>query len=81
MHWIKSLLWFCTATVSARSTQPTQGISDLVKRRLPNHLHNFQFTLDAFHDTDNKYDSYVVSSGSNGTILVKGNSLSALSSG
>ncbi|KAJ5749368.1 uncharacterized protein N7511_011064 [Penicillium nucicola] len=81
MLWIKSLFWLGAATVSARSVQSTQGITDLVKRRLPNHLHNFHFTLDTSYEVDSKYDSYIVSSDSGGTILVKGNSLSALSSG
>jgi alpha-N-acetylglucosaminidase len=81
MHWFKSLLWLYVATANARSNPSTQGIYDLLKRRLPNHLDNFQFTLDSSHDADNKYDTYIVSSGSSGTILIRGNSLSALSSG
>jgi alpha-N-acetylglucosaminidase len=75
MRWIKSLLWFYGTTTIAQSTE---GISNLVKRRLPEHIDNFRFILDANLTGD--YDSYIVTSSLNGTISVKGNSLSALSS-
>lgn len=76
MRWIKSLLWLYGATAFAQSTE---GIYNLVKRRLPEHLDSFRFTLDTNLTGD--YDAYVVTSAANGTIFVKGNSLSALSSG
>ncbi|KAJ5155130.1 uncharacterized protein N7500_010569 [Penicillium coprophilum] len=75
MRWIKSLLWLSAVTVA----QSTEGIFNLVKRRLPDHVHDLDFILDTNFAGD--YDSYVVNNGRNGTISVKGNSLSALSSG
>jgi len=78
MRWIKSFLWLCLASAAAQSTE---GLYSLVKRRLPNHVDQFRFTLDAdFVDSDG-YDQFVVQSEHNGTILVRGNSISALSSG
>jgi alpha-N-acetylglucosaminidase len=78
MRWIKLLLWFCLASAAAQSTE---GLYSLVKRLLPNHVDHFRFTLDAdFGDSDG-YDQFLVQSAHNGTILVHGNSLSALSSG
>ncbi|KAE8151487.1 tim-barrel domain-containing protein [Aspergillus avenaceus] len=58
----------------------TQGIQSLVQRRLPDHAHNFEFSLVnvSQHVTN---DSYVISSTSEGKILVEGNTLSALSKG
>jgi alpha-N-acetylglucosaminidase len=75
MRWISSLLWLAALTVA----QSTEGISNLVKRRLPNHLAHFQFTLDT--NLEGKYDSYVVTNAPDGKVSVKGNTLSALSSG
>ncbi|CAG8888802.1 unnamed protein product [Penicillium egyptiacum] len=75
MRGIKSLLWLPAVTVA----QSTEGISNLVKRRLPDHVNDFHFTLDANLSGD--YDSYVVTNALNGTISVKGTSVSALSSG
>ncbi len=68
-------------------TQSTQGIIDLVARRMPNHLDAFEFEL-----TNNENlpigssselvnDDYLVSSTAEGKIHVEGNSLSALASG
>jgi alpha-N-acetylglucosaminidase len=60
----------------------TDGIYDLVKRRLPQHADSFEFVLVNETDRDTTVnDQYVVSSTSDGKILVEGNSLSALSSG
>ncbi|KAJ5633385.1 hypothetical protein N7490_009724 [Penicillium lividum] len=59
--------------------QSTQGIYDLVQRRMPQHADSFQFLLD--NSTDQSHDHYVVSTLDNGTVSVQGNSLSALSSG
>lgn len=78
MCWIKSLLWFCVASAVAQSTE---GLYSLVKRRLPNHGDQFRFTLDADFGNSDGYDQYLVQSADNGTVLVHGNSLSALSSG
>lgn len=60
----------------------TDGIYNLVKRRLPQHADSFEFSL--VNETEknaNVNDTYVVSGTSDGKILVEGNSLSALSSG
>lgn len=59
--------------------QSTQGIYDLVQRRMPQHADSFQFLL--VNSTDQPQDQYVVSTLDNGTVSVQGNSLSALSSG
>lgn len=75
MRWIKSLLWLSAVTAA----QSTEGISNLVKRRLRAHINNFHFTLDT--NLAGEYDSYVVTNDLNGAISVKGSSLSALSSG
>lgn len=66
--------------------QSTQGIIDLVARRLPSHNDAFEFQLTANESlplvvATKTNDDYRVSSTSNGKILVEGNSLSALSSG
>lgn len=81
MQWIKSLfcLLFFTASAPAQSTD---GIYSLVERRLPNHVDHFGFVIDKSNLTGTEgYDQFVVSSAPNGSILVKGNSISALSSG
>jgi len=73
--------------VTAVTAQSTQGILDLVKRRLPNNVDDFEFRL-----TGNESypistairafnDEYTVSSTPDGKILVEGNSIIALASG
>jgi alpha-N-acetylglucosaminidase len=64
----------------------TEGLQDLVKRRLPDHLDSFAFSLNASFETQDgdyirKNDNFEVSSAPNGTILIQGNSLSALATG
>lgn len=88
---IPSLATWIGAVVSVASAQSssTQGIVDLVKRRLPNHVDNFSFSLinsttgASFSSNSTKLqnDEYTVSTTRNGTVVVQGNSLSALSSG
>lgn len=68
------------------SADCTQGIYDLVRRRMPQHADSFQFSLlDTVQTqpdhTDQVKDQYLVSTLQNGTILIEGNSLSALSYG
>ncbi|KAH8697216.1 glycoside hydrolase family 89 protein [Talaromyces proteolyticus] len=68
------------------ATSSTQGLINLVQRRIPNHVNSFTFSLTDTNSTDkNGYirqnDSYEVSSASNGTILIEGTSLSALATG
>jgi alpha-N-acetylglucosaminidase len=59
----------------------TQGIRNLLHRRLPAHANDFQFSLVNIKANDNTNDHYTVSSTKSGNILVEGNSLSALSTG
>lgn len=71
---------------SSASADYMQGIYDLVRRRMPQHADSFQFSLlDTVNDqpdhANQVKDQYVVSSLQNGTILIEGNSLSALSYG
>ena len=66
--------------------QSTQGIVDLVARRLPSHADAFEFQLKTNESfpvvvATKTNDEYRVSSTSDSKILVEGNSLSALSSG
>lgn len=78
MLFSSALIWLIGATVAV-SAQLTLGIVDLVKRRLPNHVDDFEFRLLGNQSTTSN-DAYSVSS-VDGKILVEGNSLSALSSG
>lgn len=80
MHAIKYCLLalFSTSYVVAQSTD---GIYNLVKRRLPNHANDFHFSLRNITESSKKYDEFIVSTTVNGKVVVEGNSLSALSSG
>ena len=81
--WLVLLL----ATFVAAFEQSTQGIQDLVKRRLPNHVDDFAFRLTgnqsvpAVSSTNVVNDRYTISSTQSGKILVEGNSPIALASG
>lgn len=62
--------------------QSTQGIYDLLQRRMPLHAHRFELSLvESVGNSTGGYDHYAVSSTSHGMILVEGRTLSALSSG
>ncbi|KAF4628191.1 hypothetical protein G7Y89_g9960 [Cudoniella acicularis] len=80
------LTWSLTAILTA-AAQSTQGIQDLVKRRLPNHVNEFEFLLTCNETTPistairEVNDNYTISSTAGGKILVEGNSLIALASG
>ena len=80
-----SSLWiWTTCLILGASAQSTQGILDLVQRRLPDHVNDFEFQLvtnGTGNITEPSNDNYIVSSTADGKILVAGNSLSALSSG
>lgn len=76
MRWTQSLFWLGVTTAIAQSTD---GISKLVNRRLPEHIDNFRFTINS--NLTDAHDAYIVKGVPNGTILVEGNSLSALSTG
>ncbi|KAH1545996.1 hypothetical protein KXX57_004166 [Aspergillus fumigatus] len=77
MVWVKALLLGLCASITF--AQSLDGIYDLVRRRMPKHVDSFRFSLVDFNSTNN--DRFVVSTAANGTILVQGNSLSALSYG
>ena len=70
-----------TAICAAASTPSTQGIRDLVQRRLPQHVKSFEFELVDVKTLDGQLDEYTISSLANAKTLVQGNSLSALASG
>lgn len=86
MQFSVCLVWLMTAVVAVR-TQSIQGILDLVKRRLPDHVDRFEFC----HTGNETFpistairainDEYTVSSTPDGKILVEGNSVIALASG
>jgi alpha-N-acetylglucosaminidase len=77
-------IWAAACLVLRVATQSTQGILDLVERRLPSHVDDFEFRLLANgtgNSTKHSNDNYIISSITDGRILVEGNSLSALASG
>lgn len=79
MLWSKLLIGLFAASGVAQSTD---GLYDLVKRRLPNHVDNFRFSLVSNITGSNAgYDQFLVQDAPNGTVIVQGTSLSALSSG
>lgn len=62
----------------------TQGLYDLVERRLPGHGKDFVFHLDdkaSSNGSDPLNDRYSISAGSNGSISITGNSVGALTVG
>lgn len=62
---------------------PTEGIYNLVKRRLPEHVDSFEFSLvdDGGSDSNVPLNAEFVVTASGGKVRIEGNSLSALSSG
>ncbi|KUJ18115.1 putative alpha-N-acetylglucosaminidase [Mollisia scopiformis] len=79
-----SRCWLWVAFVA--TVLSTQGIVDLVARRMPNHVDFFEFQLIGnktvpAYSASKANDEYMVSSTTDGKILVEGNSLSALASG
>jgi alpha-N-acetylglucosaminidase len=79
-------LFVCCLFVGSASAEYAQGIYDLVRRRMPQHADSFQFSLlDTVQNppdhTDQVTDQYIISTPQNGTVLIEGNSLSALSYG
>ncbi|GAB7342283.1 hypothetical protein MBLNU457_g0518t1 [Dothideomycetes sp. NU457] len=73
------------ALANAATTNSTQGVLDLVQRRLPNHVNDFTFVLTNQSYTTNitqaPNDHYTVSNAANGKIQISGNSPIALTSG
>jgi alpha-N-acetylglucosaminidase len=80
-------LWiWATVLIVTAPSQSIQGILDLVQRRLPDHVGNFEFRLVGNENVSSSImtkenDQYIVSSTADGKILVEGNSVIALASG
>lgn len=77
-------------SVALRTSASTTGVESLVRRRLPQHADSFQFELleelepnvgQIDVEDDRVNDSYVVSSSSDGRVLVQGNTAGALLAG
>jgi alpha-N-acetylglucosaminidase len=68
-------------TVVGITAPSTAGIEALVQRRLPRHVHSWEFSIVNASVPGQGNDTYTVSSTKNGTILVEGNTISALSMG
>lgn len=80
--WALSAVGAASAFSTTTDQSSTAGIQAFVKRRIPNHAKDFVFMLeDAYHESNDTYDSYSVSSTHQGKIIVKGSTLSALMSG
>ncbi|KAJ5115696.1 hypothetical protein N7456_000044 [Penicillium angulare] len=80
MLWSKLLVGLLSA--SGVAAVSTDGLYSLVKRRLPNHVDDFRFNVVSnITGSDEGYDQFTVKSEPNGTIIVQGTSISALSSG
>lgn len=86
MQFSNLLIWGL-ATVSTTTAQSTDGIVNLVKRRIPAHVDDFMFQLTGNQTgpitsaTNATNDHYTVSSIAPGKIQIEGNSLIALASG
>lgn len=89
MHLVKTAFFFVAAwigTGSAVDTPSTAGLESLVRRRLPDHVGSFEFSIRApqgvsTHALKPIPDEYTVTSTEDGKIRVEGTTLSALSSG
>lgn len=89
MHFIR-LQWLClflfyatilTVIVRATTLQSIQGLVNLLKRRLPAHVGDFEFHIQNNHTLGVTNDEYVVSQSATGKILIEGNSISGIASG
>lgn len=83
-QWLLLLLIFAitfNVIVQAEAAQSTQGLVELLKRRLPAHVNDFEFKIRGNHTLGATNDDYSVSQTCTGVILVEGNSLSALATG
>ena len=73
-------VWTCIWTTAL--TTSTNGLYSLIERRLPSHRGHFEFHLEEAHNSSTtQNDGYSISTASNGSIVVSGSSLSALSTG
>ncbi|KAH7419778.1 putative alpha-N-acetylglucosaminidase [Cadophora sp. MPI-SDFR-AT-0126] len=77
---LQYIIWL-TGLLGALSALSIKGIEDLVNRRLPAHVDDFEFRLFENGTSTIGNDVYRVSSIGDGKLLVEGNTLSALSSG
>ncbi|KAM0145472.1 hypothetical protein ACHAQE_011257 [Botrytis cinerea] len=89
MHFIRRQ-WLClflfyttilTIIVRATTLQSIQGLVNLLKRRLPAHVGDFEFRIQNNHTPGVTNDEYVVSQSATGKILIEGNSISGIASG
>lgn len=78
MWWTLLFVWGCATWTVAQSTE---GLYRLVQRRLPNHVDRFHFSINSSLNLNSGYDQFSVHTSPNGTVLVEGSSISALSSG
>ncbi|EJD43816.1 putative alpha-N-acetylglucosaminidase [Auricularia subglabra TFB-10046 SS5] len=69
------------AAVSAASSPGTQGLVDLVQRRIPLHARDFDFVLSTAPSNATGYDAYTVSTLSLGRVRIESDSLSGLATG
>ncbi|KIW99859.1 uncharacterized protein Z518_10787 [Rhinocladiella mackenziei CBS 650.93] len=80
MH-LTTLLCYLWAVIASVQCHSIQGLTDLVKRRLPAHVDDISFVLDAEDHTPGvTNDQYMVNC-DHGKVSIQGNSLSALASG
>ncbi|KAK8159875.1 putative alpha-N-acetylglucosaminidase [Phyllosticta citribraziliensis] len=78
-----SVVWLSTvaAAVVSATTGTTQGLVDLVTRRLPDHAADFHFVISNQTANSPGYDHYSVSTPATGQVKIESNSLSGLASG
>jgi alpha-N-acetylglucosaminidase len=82
MRIFSSIVWALGVGAFALQTSvSTAGVESLVQRLLPQHASSFRFALVDAPNADVTKDTYTVSSTNDGSILVQGNSVSALLSG
>lgn len=80
MRWY-TLLSYMVIWAASIQCQSTQGLTDLVQRRLPNHVNGVSFELIPGNATPGvTNDRYAVSCDT-GKLSIQGNSLSALATG
>jgi alpha-N-acetylglucosaminidase len=81
---LASVLGFAALCGTTAAAVSTQGLYDLVKRRLPSHCEKFVFEVKDVAAPSNASklpdDEYTITA-SKGSIVIQGNSLSALASG
>lgn len=79
-----AVLTLLAALFANAAAHSPQGLYNLLKRRLPSHCEDFVFTLHDAAPADPSElinDEYTVSTTSNGTVTIQGNSVVALATG